>query len=168
MKWFGKNWGAPICEDVEHVQTPTGAPCLHCRFPIEPDDAGFVMPLVHADGSVTFEATHRLCQLRTILPHGPECEHCRGLERRQHETGCAYVKCGDNCNCQLGDDMLRITDPKTTLSEVREMAERAGIPWRDLVEAGQRGAEFVEDLKRRRAAHNPSDAPEEPPQRKPA
>ena len=28
--WFGKNWGAPICADADHIDTPVGKACYHC------------------------------------------------------------------------------------------------------------------------------------------
>lgn len=46
MKWFGRDWGAPVCEPTEQVPTPAGDVCMQCGRVIEADDAGFMLPLV--------------------------------------------------------------------------------------------------------------------------
>lgn len=45
MNWFGKSWGAPICNDVEHVSTPVGERCHLCTKPITETDQGLLIPL---------------------------------------------------------------------------------------------------------------------------
>jgi hypothetical protein len=45
-KWFGPDWGAPVCRESQQVLTPEG-PCLMCKGPVEPGNQGFVMPMVH-------------------------------------------------------------------------------------------------------------------------
>jgi hypothetical protein len=45
MKWFGENWGAPICSGVEHAGTPVGMECAHgCSTAIRADDRGLLIP----------------------------------------------------------------------------------------------------------------------------
>ena len=44
MEYFGKNWGAPVCEDCEHVNTPVGKICLYCGEPIVESDRGLLLP----------------------------------------------------------------------------------------------------------------------------
>ena len=45
MKWFGPaSWGAPICEEAERAEPPTGDGCLHCLEPIENGDQDMVRP----------------------------------------------------------------------------------------------------------------------------
>jgi hypothetical protein len=39
--WFGIHWGAPMCDDLEHVSTPTGATCVYCEEPVAADDSGW-------------------------------------------------------------------------------------------------------------------------------
>jgi hypothetical protein len=29
--WFGENWGAPLCFEDEHIETPVGKSCHHCE-----------------------------------------------------------------------------------------------------------------------------------------
>lgn len=45
-KWFGKSWGAPVCEDSPHVETPEGALCPYCTKTIGPDDSGLIIPYI--------------------------------------------------------------------------------------------------------------------------
>lgn len=28
--WFGKSWGAQVCVEDDHIETPIGKPCRHC------------------------------------------------------------------------------------------------------------------------------------------
>jgi hypothetical protein len=44
MRWFGESWGAPVCEDAEHVATPVGCECFECEL-----DQGFMLPTVWPD-----------------------------------------------------------------------------------------------------------------------
>lgn len=97
--WFGQSWGAPCCEPEDHVPTPIGRPCLRCREPIREGDQGLVSPLVQLGGEWSIEPHHIDCWLKGILPHGPECPHCRGAERIDHDRDCAYRVRGDNCTC---------------------------------------------------------------------
>jgi hypothetical protein len=97
--WFGKSWGAPCCEEDQHVVTPIGEPCARCREPIRAGDQGLISPLAKLDGARDVIAHHLDCYLKGILPHGPECPHCRGAERIDHDKGCAYRERGENCTC---------------------------------------------------------------------
>lgn len=101
--WFGQSWGAPCCDPEDHVPTPIGRPCLRCREPIREGDQGLVQPVVGAYAPsgyhYGFEPLHIDCFLKGILPHGPECPHCRGVEPRDHAEGCAMRTTG-LCDCQ--------------------------------------------------------------------
>jgi hypothetical protein len=45
MRWFGDDWGAPICKSAERAETPVGVPCASCRVPIEGAfDPGLLIP----------------------------------------------------------------------------------------------------------------------------
>jgi hypothetical protein len=103
--WFGKSWGAPCCDPETHVLTPVGSICWRCDERIAKDDQGVTMPFVPAEGSVDFLHAHLDCYLKTILPHGPDCPHCRGKERAQHHERCAYRAHGDDCNCVALEDV---------------------------------------------------------------
>jgi len=48
MRWFGPDWGAPVCRSTPQVLTPEGA-CGFCEEPITQGSRGFLMP--HVDGS---------------------------------------------------------------------------------------------------------------------
>ena len=63
MKWFGKNWGAPICQDEDRVPTPSGR-CGRCDHLIQPDDQGFVLPYyAEAPSELPY---HRACLMEAI------------------------------------------------------------------------------------------------------
>ena len=76
--WFGKSWGAPACEEDEHVETPVGVACARCKKPIEADDQGVTMPLVEQKGNLFFSrmlAYHLQCHLDGIIcPGCPRCQ----------------------------------------------------------------------------------------------
>ncbi len=44
-KWFGENWGAPVCDPEDHIPTPVGDPCVNCEEAIEAGDQGVVFDL---------------------------------------------------------------------------------------------------------------------------
>lgn len=117
--WFGESWGAPICSDVVHVPTPVGEPCLYCGDPIDASDQGVRMPFADDDGPRLVSA-HLECFLQTVLPHGPECTRCRGLERNQHEMSCAYAKHGGDCDCPLGKAAAQLVAGDVSLAAAAE------------------------------------------------
>ena len=43
VKWFGPDWGAPICRSSPQVLTPDGS-CRLCGDPIAQGSQGLVMP----------------------------------------------------------------------------------------------------------------------------
>lgn len=101
-QWFGKSWGAPCCEAELHVETPIFTVCSRCREPILPDAQGFLIPHVEMTGDVytgSVKAQHLDCFLKGILPHGPDCPHCRGVDPHAHHPGCAMRTTG-LCDCQ--------------------------------------------------------------------
>lgn len=79
--WFGESWGAPVCEEDNHLPTPVGAFCLSCEEAIEPTDAGVVTAQSGLDelaaaldpSDVLLVDGHRLvahhlpCHLRSVL-----------------------------------------------------------------------------------------------------
>jgi hypothetical protein len=57
--WFGKNWGAPVCADEDHVETPIGKSCLRCKETFVDGDQGMT--------DVLGQSMHLECQLRSII-----------------------------------------------------------------------------------------------------
>lgn len=98
-QWFGQSWGAPCCDPDDHVATPVFMACLHCKEPILPDAQGLMMPLVESPERCSICAVHLDCYLQRILPHGPDCPHCRGKELSNHALRCEYRQNGGDCNC---------------------------------------------------------------------
>lgn len=67
MKWFGQNWGAPVC-DLEHVPTPQ-ASCFGCEEPIKPEDQGVVLPYLGGADDLRQEAPYHLdCLVEAVTP----------------------------------------------------------------------------------------------------
>lgn len=98
-QWFGKSWGAPCCEAELHVETPVGFTCGRCLELILDGDQGFVMPHVRLDGKPAVMAKHLDCFLQSILPHGKDCPHCRGVDIDKHAPDCTMKTTG-LCSCQ--------------------------------------------------------------------
>jgi hypothetical protein len=71
MKWFGKSWGAPICDDSQNVRTPEGEICPECGEPIKTGQQGFILPYTHTNtvgevGWVDNLSYHLDCFLKTL------------------------------------------------------------------------------------------------------
>jgi len=64
MKWFGENWGAPICEDLLHIETPVDKVCGFCNEPIREGDRGVVMPFHGGEDSEM--AAHHRCFMKAL------------------------------------------------------------------------------------------------------
>jgi hypothetical protein len=56
--WFGENWGAPICDEDDHIETPIGV-CLHCGEIFMQGDRGVT--------DMQGQAMHLECQIRGIV-----------------------------------------------------------------------------------------------------
>lgn len=73
MKWFGKSWGAPVCDYAEWCVTPIGEPCLDCQKRITEHDCGFVVPLIESVdwntemARVSLRCYHRACFVKNVL-----------------------------------------------------------------------------------------------------
>lgn len=66
--WFGKSWGAPVCEPERHKPTPVGELCDFCSVPIEQLDRGHLIP--YWDGVSTESVLmpyHHHCWMESIL-----------------------------------------------------------------------------------------------------
>jgi hypothetical protein len=69
MRYFGKNYGAPIYEDAEQVPAPVGELCVHCGEAITDGDDGFVLP------GAGLAPYHRACFLRGIIGSVAHVQH---------------------------------------------------------------------------------------------
>ena len=63
--WFGKSWGAPVCEPDRHKPTPVDTACTRCTLEIRDDDDGMAIP--SSQGLLYY---HRLCMLISVVPCG--------------------------------------------------------------------------------------------------
>jgi hypothetical protein len=43
MRWFGSDWGAPVCSEGQHVPTPVRSLCEGCQQPIRAGERGLVL-----------------------------------------------------------------------------------------------------------------------------
>jgi hypothetical protein len=66
MKWFGENWGAPVCEPNDHVTTPVGKLCGGCREPLRENDRGVIMPFLGSETDDKEMAMHLRCFGRNL------------------------------------------------------------------------------------------------------
>lgn len=107
MRWFGESWGAPACEPEWHAETPVGQLCLMCKEPVLAGHQGVLMPFFDGERA-TIVPEHLDCLMRSVLPHGPDCPRCCGLNRDQHEPDCGYWNgSAPACTCKWADDAYR-------------------------------------------------------------
>lgn len=65
MKWFGPDWGAPVCRSTPQILTPEGD-CGFCEEPITQGSRGLVMP--HVAGTPEAPTVEdRPCHLECFL-----------------------------------------------------------------------------------------------------
>jgi hypothetical protein len=85
--WFGKSWGAPVCDPLDRHSTPIGIRCHQCGVPIEPDDAGFTLMGVGDGGWLITLVEHLGCFAASIRGC-PGCPHCQPerAKRADRET----------------------------------------------------------------------------------
>lgn len=65
--WFGKSWGAPVCDPETHLPTPVGDLCVRCAGEITDDDQGMIVPFAGMQPAV-LSAHHLDCFLVGIIP----------------------------------------------------------------------------------------------------
>lgn len=58
--WFGRHWGAGVCDSCQRVEAPRGEACRHCDEPIEPGDDGVMMWHGLGEGS-GYRPLHQPC-----------------------------------------------------------------------------------------------------------
>lgn len=84
--WFGKSWGAPVCDPLEHQPTPVGIMCRRCRIPIEAGDEGLtLMGVEDAAGSLSTTVLHLACFAASI--RCPGCPRCKPERAEQQLDG---------------------------------------------------------------------------------
>jgi len=69
MKWFGKDWGAPVCEKAQHVPTPVGTACYLCGKPIAESHRGFVLPFMGGPEDTPEVTAHFFCFGQSVGIH---------------------------------------------------------------------------------------------------
>jgi hypothetical protein len=112
MKWFGKNWGAPICSGIEHAGTPVGMECAHgCGCAIRADDRGLLIPSGAMLGATGFDPRQNGTQYKVIdgVPHIAYHLVCFLTSIGSPPPGDLYDVARDCCHEQ-GMDW---TDPRT-------------------------------------------------------
>ncbi len=57
--WFGKSWGAPVCIEDDHIETPVGESCRHCDEVFVDGDQGV--------REMSGQSMHLECHLRGII-----------------------------------------------------------------------------------------------------
>jgi hypothetical protein len=62
--WFGKDWGAPVCRESQHTETPVDRPCARCKRDIEAGDDGLVIP--HGFGGAGSYVWHLDCFIENL------------------------------------------------------------------------------------------------------
>ena len=83
MNWFGKSWGAPVCEPQDHVATPVGQKCGYCDQAIGEGEIGLVMPVVGNPGDPSTLPYHHACLMKSM-----------GLYRLVHVLSGGVPLCG--------------------------------------------------------------------------
>lgn len=73
--WFGPIGFTEACDPDECAPVPVGKKCARCGEPIEPDDAGYLVPYVSLAGA-EIRPWHRYCYLRNLRG---SLAHVKGL-----------------------------------------------------------------------------------------
>lgn len=71
MKWFGSSWGAPVCEDTEHVEVPDVS-CACCELEFDEQDRGVTLPFSGGPGDPPELSYHHGCFMWLL---GVTCVH---------------------------------------------------------------------------------------------
>jgi hypothetical protein len=75
VKWFGKSWGAPVCDPDTHVAVPVGESCVHCDEQINMRDAGVILPYASPPPLEFFY--HKNCWLSEVVGSLAQLHTCR-------------------------------------------------------------------------------------------
>jgi hypothetical protein len=60
MTWFGKHWGAPVCDENDQAPRPDD-PCAACGERFAEDTQGLILPLVGTPDDPPTVAFHLAC-----------------------------------------------------------------------------------------------------------
>jgi hypothetical protein len=66
VKWFGKTWGAPVCEESDHVATPVGSACTVCGQEVIEGQRGLLLPFCGNPGDPPELPYHLQCFLASV------------------------------------------------------------------------------------------------------
>jgi len=66
MLWFGKSWGAPICESTGQTDTPVGRDCGYCDKAIQEGQRGLILPFAGAETDPKDLPYHLQCFLMSV------------------------------------------------------------------------------------------------------
>jgi hypothetical protein len=66
MKWFGENWGAPVCASEDQEATPVGKLCGACQEPIHEGQQGVIMPFMGSETDDKEMTMHLFCFKRSL------------------------------------------------------------------------------------------------------
>ena len=105
-QWFGKPWNRHCCTPDARVELPKGKKCSQCDELLLQGDQGLALPHASTDPTECgLRYQHLDCVLKRILPHDGTCLHCRGKDKSEHASLCAYRQSGGNCNCMRLEDL---------------------------------------------------------------
>ena len=122
VRWFGRSWGAAICEPAYECPRPTGS-CVACERPFVEGDQGIVTGMWGAPDADLSAAWHLACVLQHIgvargtvhiLHFGlPLCEFTRDVPARW-PLGMTWVSLDDatQATCEACMAVLRVRFPK--------------------------------------------------------
>lgn len=65
MGWFGESWGAPVCNETEHTDTPEG-PCTYCEEDFTETSQGILLPFSGGPDSPPELPYHHACLMQTL------------------------------------------------------------------------------------------------------
>jgi hypothetical protein len=66
VRWFGSKPFAIICQSIPRAAVPTGEICGWCSEPINPEDAGFILPYLSRE-AVSLLPWHDDCHIRALV-----------------------------------------------------------------------------------------------------
>lgn len=67
MQWFGKPWGAPVCDPKARTATPVGELCAGCKSAIAKGARGLLVQHYEAGPFARLRPWHLDCWLRQLL-----------------------------------------------------------------------------------------------------
>ena len=68
MKWFGKDWGAPVCKSNPQTDVPL-EPCVVCGKKFTERDSGLLLPFCGNPGDPPELGYHVECLVESMCPN---------------------------------------------------------------------------------------------------